>query len=68
MNHQNEVATDSLAHSIQELHRRTGLSKEFLRKEAREGRLKVRRFGKRVMVLANDWRNYVESLPTTIGK
>lgn len=57
------MGTDGrLAYGVQELADKTGLSGEFLRREAQSGRLRVRRIGRRrLVVLAEDWRQYVET-------
>jgi excisionase family DNA binding protein len=59
-----ETVTEPMAYSLQELHRRTGLSELFFRNEARDGALKITRFGRRVLVLREDWDAYLKSRPT----
>ena len=49
-----------LAYSVEELSEKTTLSKAFLRNEIKAGRLKTQRFGRRVLVLADDWQAYSE--------
>ncbi len=50
-----------LAYGLPELSQQTNLSQGFLRAEIRAGRLPVRRVGRRVLVLAEDWERYVET-------
>jgi hypothetical protein len=47
-------------HAINELASSYGLSHQFLRNEIRRGKLRARRFGRRVIVLDEDWRAYLE--------
>ena len=58
---QRETVTDRRAFSVPELARLYPLSRGFLRGEIRRGALKVRRFGRRVLVLREDWDRYVEA-------
>lgn len=53
------------AYSIGEVSLQTSLSKGFLRKEVNAGRLKVRRFGRRVVVLADDLDLYLNRQAST---
>ncbi len=48
-----------MAYSINEISEQTSLSKPFLRNEIRAGRLKVNRFGSRVLVLAETLQEYL---------
>ncbi len=48
-----------LAYSVDEISKQTSLSKPFLRNEIRAGRLKVNRFGSRVLVLADTLQDYL---------
>ncbi len=48
-----------LAYSVDEIAKLTSLSKPFLRNEIRAGRLKVNRFGSRVLVLSNFLEEYL---------
>ncbi len=48
-----------IAWSLIEIAKQTGLSLGFLRNEVRAGRLPVRRFGRRVLVLDEDLRRYL---------
>jgi hypothetical protein len=55
------VTTDEKrAYSVQELTRLYPLSMGFLWSEIRRGSLKVRRFGRRVLVLKEDWESYIQ--------
>lgn len=49
-----------LARSIPEIAEATGLSIPFLRRKASEGDLRVRRIGRRVLVLEEDLRKFLE--------
>ena len=49
------------AWSIGEVAEATGLSRGFLRAEVRRGRLPIRRFGRRVLVLNDDLQTYLTS-------
>jgi excisionase family DNA binding protein len=53
------TVTDRKAYSVQELARLYPLSRGFLRGEIRQGKLRVRRFGRRVLILKEDWDSYV---------
>jgi excisionase family DNA binding protein len=55
------TATSSrVAWSIAEIAEQTGLSLGFLRNEVRAARLPVRKFGRRVLVLDDDLRRYLD--------
>jgi excisionase family DNA binding protein len=56
---QDRVTADKFAYSVEEISERTSLSKAFLRNEIRAGRLNVKRFGRRVLVLVEDLQNYL---------
>jgi excisionase family DNA binding protein len=47
------------AYSVEEISAQTTLSKAFLRKEIKEKRLKVQRFGRRVLILSEDLEAYL---------
>ncbi len=49
-----------MAYSVDEIAEQTTLSKAFLRNEIRAGRLKINRFGRRVLVLDKNLKNYLE--------
>ncbi len=53
------ITQNKLAYSVEEISDATTLSKAFLRNEIRAGRLKIQRFGRRVLVLNNDLQNYL---------
>ena len=53
--------TEKAAYGISELARRFGVSEGFLRSEIAVGRLRVRRAGRRVLVLASDFDSYLET-------
>lgn len=48
-----------LAYSVEEISEQTSLSKAFLRLEIKRGKLKVRRFGRRVIIRDEDLRDYI---------
>ena len=48
-----------LAYSVEQVSEQTTLSKPFLRNEIRAGHLKVRRIGRRVIILHDDLQNYL---------
>lgn len=50
-----------LALSIAESSEKTGLSKSYLRLEIKRRHLPARKIGRRVLILADDLRNYLES-------
>jgi len=54
------VTTGRLAFGLAELSSATGLSLGLLRKEIKRGALRARRIGRRVLVLREDWLQYVE--------
>ncbi len=49
-----------LAFSVEECAALTSISKAMLRKEIKAGRLKVKRAGRRVLILKDDFMNYLE--------
>ncbi len=51
---------DRLAYSVEECAALTSISKAMLRKEIKAGRLKVKRAGRRVLILRSDFMNYLE--------
>ncbi len=58
-----EVITDTnnrLAFSVEECAALSSISKAMLRKEIKAGRLKVKRAGRRVLILKDDFLNYLE--------
>ncbi len=52
---------EKVAWSLAEISESTGLSIAYLRNEVRRGSLPVKRFGRRVLVLKQDFRNYLEN-------
>lgn len=55
----NSNKIDEWAFSIDDVSKRTSLSKSFLRNEIRNGQLKVTRYGRRILVLRQDLENYL---------
>lgn len=53
------VTTNKFAYGLAEIANQTGLSTAFLRKEARAGNLKTKKFGARRLVLNEDLKNYL---------
>jgi hypothetical protein len=51
--------TKRRAWSVGELSKSHGLSDGFLRKKIREGALRARKLGRRVIVLDDDWRAFL---------
>jgi excisionase family DNA binding protein len=56
---QDNVMTNKIAYSVEEISEQTTLSKPFLRNEIRAGKLKVKRCGRRVLILKDDFMNYL---------
>lgn len=55
-----ELGTQSrLAYGLDEIANQTGLSTAFLRKEAKAGNLRTKKFGARRLVLNEDLQNYL---------
>ena len=54
------TVTERRAYSIPELGELYPVSTGFLRGEIRRGALKIRRFGRRIVVLKEDWDAYIE--------
>jgi excisionase family DNA binding protein len=50
-----------IAFSVEEIAKQTSLSKAFLRLEIKRGKLRVKRFGRRVLVLKSDLENYLQT-------
>jgi excisionase family DNA binding protein len=48
-----------MAYSVEEISEKTSLSKGYLRNEIRAKRLKAKKFGRRVLVLAEDLEAYL---------
>lgn len=53
------INENKMAFSIEEVSELTTLSKPFLRLEIKRGNLKVKRFGRRVLVRDEDLREYI---------
>ena len=51
------------AFSITQVMARTGLGRDAIYREIREGRLPARKFGRRTLIVAADLKNFLESLP-----
>ena len=51
---------EKLAYSVEEISEQTSLSKAYLRNEIRDGKLKIKRFGRRVLVLNEDLQAYLK--------
>lgn len=51
--------SERLAYSVEECAAMTSLSKAMLRKEIKAGRLKVKRAGKRIVILKSDFLDYL---------
>lgn len=54
-----EDNNQKFAYSVDELSRLSSLSKPFLRNEIRAGSLKVKRCGRRVLILKDDFMDYL---------
>ncbi len=57
-----------LAYSVEECAALTSISKAMIRKEIKAGRLKVKRAGRRVLILKSDFMNYLDEGETTDEK
>ena len=55
-----ETAKDRKAYSVEEMSETTSLSKSFIRKQIRTGKLKAQLFGRRRLILAEDLENYLK--------
>jgi len=60
-----QTLTERRGYSVQELSQEYPVSVGFLRGEIRRGALRVRRFGRRVVVLKEDWDSYLRSRETS---
>ena len=54
-----KTITSRIAYSVEQISEQTTLSKAFLRNEIRAGHLKVKRCGRRVLILKDDFMNYL---------
>ena len=52
---------ERIAFSVEEVSEQTSLSKAFVRNEIRAGHLKVKRCGRRVLILKEDFMNYLNN-------
>jgi excisionase family DNA binding protein len=59
---------ERLAFSVEECAALTSISKAMLRKEIKAGRLKVKRAGRRVLILKSDFMNYLNEGENDEGK
>ena len=59
---------ERLAFSVEECAALTSISKAMLRKEIKAGRLKVKRAGKRIVILKSDFMNYLNEGETNDEK
>ena len=65
---QETITKNKLAYSVGEISAETSLSKAFVRNEITAGKLKVQRFGRRVLVLHQDLQNYLNKEEKTKGE
>lgn len=56
-----EVSNKTMAYSVKEVVEQTRLSDAFIRLEIRRGKLKAKKFGARVLVLASDLDEYLNN-------
>jgi hypothetical protein len=61
-----QTVTDKKAYSVPELSRQYSISIGFLRSEIRRGAIRVRRLGRRVLVLREDWESYLTTTASDI--
>lgn len=59
MERETQTQNARIAWSIADISKLTGLSPGFLRNEQRAGRLPIKRFGRRILVLDQDLQNYL---------
>ena len=52
---------NKFAFSVEDVSEQTSLSKQFLRLEIQRGRLKAKRFGRRVVIFTDDLEAYLEN-------
>ncbi len=53
-----------MAYTIHTITEMSGLSRATIFRELRAGRLKAKKVGARTLVLAGDWQDYLDNLPT----
>ncbi len=58
---QETITQNKFAYSVDEISRETTLSKAFLRNKIREGELEATRFGRRVLVLAENLEKFLKN-------
>jgi excisionase family DNA binding protein len=58
---QKNITQNKLAFSIDEIATLTSLSKAFVRLEIKEGRINATRFGRRILIMKDDLRSYLEN-------
>lgn len=58
---QTTITQNKFAYSVDEISRETTLSKAFLRNKIREGELEATRFGRRVLVLAENLEKFLKN-------
>ncbi len=61
VNMQTTITQNKFAYSVDEISRETTLSKAFLRNKIREGELEATRFGRRVLVLAENLEKFLKN-------
>jgi excisionase family DNA binding protein len=59
---------DKLTYSIDQIARMGALGRSKIYAEIAAGRLKARKAGRRTVILAEDYRAYLEALPAMTGK
>lgn len=55
------IETNKMAYSVEEVAEMTSLSKAFLRLEVRRGKLQIKKFGRRVLVLHSELQRYLNT-------
>lgn len=55
------ITSDKRGFSVEEISEQTTLSKAYLRNKIREGSLRATRFGRRIVVLAEDLETFLKS-------
>ena len=58
---QETITQNKMAYSVEEVSAQTSLSKAFLRLEIKRGKLKAGKFGRRVLVSANNLKSYLDN-------
>jgi len=65
---QETITQNKMAYSVEEISAQTSLSKAFLRLEIKRGKLKAGKFGRRVLVSANNLKSYLNKGENTDEK